>query len=35
MDKQGMIRHKHIGPLTVDALNSTILPLIAELQATP
>ena len=35
MDKLGMIRHKHIGPLTVDALNSTILPLIAELQATP
>jgi len=35
MDKQGMIRHKHIGPLTVDALNSTILPLIAELQASP
>ncbi len=35
MDKQGMIRHKHIGPLTVDALNSTILPLIEELQATP
>ncbi|MDH3887811.1 MAG: DsbE family thiol:disulfide interchange protein [Gammaproteobacteria bacterium] len=35
MDKLGMIRHKHIGPLTVEALNSTILPLIAELQATP
>ena len=35
MDKQGIIRHKHIGPLTVDDLNTTILPLIAELQATP
>ena len=35
MDKQGMVRHKHIGPLTVDDLNTTILPLIAELQASP
>ena len=35
MDKQGVVRHKHIGPLTVDALNTTILPLIAELQASP
>ena len=35
MDKQGIVRHKHIGPLSVDDLNNTILPLIAELQATP
>ena len=35
MDRQGIIRHKHIGPLTVDSLNNEILPLIAELQATP
>ena len=35
MDRQGIIRHKHIGPLSVDALNNEILPLIAELQATP
>ena len=35
MDKQGIIRHKHIGPLTVDALNNEILPLIAELQSNP
>ncbi|NOR39892.1 MAG: DsbE family thiol:disulfide interchange protein [Gammaproteobacteria bacterium] len=35
MDRQGIIRHKHIGPLTVDALNKEILPLIAELQSTP
>ena len=35
MDKQGVVRHKHIGPLTVDDLNSTILPLIAELQTSP
>ena len=35
MDKQGMVRHKHIGPLSIDDLNTTILPLIAELQANP
>ena len=35
MDQQGIIRHKHIGPLSVDALNNEILPLIAELQSTP
>lgn len=35
MDRQGIIRHKHIGPISVDDLNNEILPLIAELQATP
>jgi cytochrome c biogenesis protein CcmG/thiol:disulfide interchange protein DsbE len=35
MDRHGIIRHKHIGPLSVDALNNEILPLIAELQSTP
>ena len=35
MDREGIIRHKHIGPLSVDALNNEILPLIAELQTTP
>jgi len=35
MDQEGIIRHKHIGPLTVDALNNEILPLIAELQSNP
>jgi cytochrome c biogenesis protein CcmG/thiol:disulfide interchange protein DsbE len=35
MDREGIIRHKHIGPLTVDALNNEILPLIAELQSNP
>ena len=35
MDQQGIIRHKHIGPLSVDALNNEILPLIAKLQSTP
>ena len=33
MDRQGIIRYKHIGPLTVEILNSKILPLIAELQS--
>jgi len=35
MDREGIIRHKHIGPLTVDALNNEILPLIAKLQSNP
>ena len=35
MDREGIIRHKHIGPLSIDALNNEILPIIAELQATP
>ena len=33
MDQQGIIRHKHIGPLTVEILNEEILPLIDELQS--
>ena len=33
IDAQGIIRHKHIGPLTVEILNAEILPLIDELQA--
>ncbi len=32
IDKQGIIRHKQIGPVTVDALEKTIIPLIKELQ---
>jgi cytochrome c biogenesis protein CcmG/thiol:disulfide interchange protein DsbE len=32
VDKQGMIRYKHIGPITPDALQTKILPLIRELQ---
>jgi cytochrome c biogenesis protein CcmG/thiol:disulfide interchange protein DsbE len=35
MDQKGIIRHKHIGPLSIDALNNEILPLIEELQSTP
>jgi cytochrome c biogenesis protein CcmG/thiol:disulfide interchange protein DsbE len=32
IDKQGIIRYKQIGPLTVDALDKTILPLVRQLQ---
>lgn len=32
IDKQGVIRHKHIGAITEDALKNTILPLVRELQ---
>ncbi len=31
VDREGRIAHKHIGPLTQDDLDRTILPLIAEL----
>ena len=31
----GIIRHKHIGPLTEEALNGTILPLVERLRAEP
>lgn len=33
IDKQGIIRHKHIGPVTPEALEKTILPLLAKLNA--
>jgi cytochrome c biogenesis protein CcmG, thiol:disulfide interchange protein DsbE len=32
VDKAGVIRYKHIGPLTVEALRDVLLPKIAELQ---
>jgi cytochrome c biogenesis protein CcmG/thiol:disulfide interchange protein DsbE len=35
IDRQGIIRHKHVGPLTPDVVNEEILPLVAELQASP
>ena len=34
IDKQGVIRHKHIGPVTQEALRDTILPLVKKLAAT-
>lgn len=35
IDKSGLIRYKHIGPVDQKALDNTILPLIHRLQATP
>ena len=32
IDKQGVIRHKHIGPVTADAIEKKILPLVRQLQ---
>lgn len=32
IDKNGIIRHKHTGPVTDEALEKTILPLVKELQ---
>lgn len=32
LDKQGIIRYKHIGPLSVDAIEQKILPLIKQLR---
>ena len=32
IDKNGVIRHKHIGPITPDDLKKKILPLIQELK---
>ena len=33
IDPQGIIRHKHIGPLTTEVLKTQLLPLIAELKS--
>jgi cytochrome c biogenesis protein CcmG/thiol:disulfide interchange protein DsbE len=33
IDKQGVIRYKHIGPITPEALEKTLLPLIKRLEA--
>jgi cytochrome c biogenesis protein CcmG/thiol:disulfide interchange protein DsbE len=32
IDKKGIIRHKHIGPVTEAAINETILPLVQNLE---
>jgi cytochrome c biogenesis protein CcmG, thiol:disulfide interchange protein DsbE len=32
IDRHGVIRHKHIGPVTAEALQNKILPLVRELQ---
>ena len=33
IDKEGVIRHKHIGPVTEDAMRDKILPLVRKLGA--
>jgi len=33
IDKKGLVRYKHTGPVTVDDVQQTFLPLIAQLQA--
>jgi cytochrome c biogenesis protein CcmG/thiol:disulfide interchange protein DsbE len=33
IDKQGVIRYKHIGPVTPEVLNDKIIPLVRALQA--
>ncbi|MEQ1544504.1 DsbE family thiol:disulfide interchange protein [Methyloglobulus sp.] len=33
MDKQGMVRYKHTGPVTEEDVQNTFLPLITKLQA--
>jgi cytochrome c biogenesis protein CcmG, thiol:disulfide interchange protein DsbE len=35
IDKKGLIRYKHTGPITDDDIQQTFLPLIAQLQAEP
>ncbi len=32
VDRQGIIRYKHIGPLTAEVVQDTILPLVSRLQ---
>jgi cytochrome c biogenesis protein CcmG/thiol:disulfide interchange protein DsbE len=33
VDQQGVIRHKHIGPLTMEIVRDEILPLVQQLEA--
>ncbi len=33
IDSQGIIRHKHIGPLTTEVVKTQLLPLITELKS--
>jgi len=32
IDRNGVVRYKHTGPLTVEVLQKKILPLVKELQ---
>jgi cytochrome c biogenesis protein CcmG, thiol:disulfide interchange protein DsbE len=33
IDKKGIVRHKHTGPVTQDTIQKDLLPLIGKLQA--
>lgn len=33
IDKQGIIRYKHIGPITAETMDKTIMPLVKKLNA--
>jgi cytochrome c biogenesis protein CcmG/thiol:disulfide interchange protein DsbE len=33
IDREGIIRHKHIGPITIEILNEEILPIVARLKS--
>ena len=33
IDQSGIVRYKHIGPITADDLNKSILPLVSQLRA--
>lgn len=33
IDKAGIVRYKHIGPINATAMNETIIPLISQLEA--
>ncbi len=35
VDKQGVIRHKHVGPIDADAMNNLLIPTIKKLMAGP
>jgi cytochrome c biogenesis protein CcmG/thiol:disulfide interchange protein DsbE len=32
IDQQGVVRHKHIGPITDKSVRETILPLVRQLK---
>ncbi len=35
MDKKNIVRYKHTGPITLDAINNILIPLLRELEAEP
>ena len=35
IDAEGIIRHKHIGPITEESLNNEIMPVLQQLQEQP